>query len=121
MVDKKQSYEEWLNEAEWPSAEESACSQAERKAAEGKWFQTVTMQEDGSLFIVNIQYFNGGGVGEGSSESKPGDLDYDELLGAHGKLELGKAHTLVRRMIDGKWCVLPESDEVKPIHKSRSA
>lgn len=121
MIDKKQTFDEWLNEAEWPTDEESARYKAERDAMGGKWLQTVTMQDDGSLLIVSIQYFEGGGVGEGSSESKPGDANYDELLREHGQLEPGKAHTLVRKMIDGKWIVLPESNEIRPIQKSKSA
>lgn len=110
MVDKKKTFEEWLDEAEWPTAEESAKNRANREAAEGKCFQTVTMSEDQSIFVVTIQYFEGGGAGEGSSILKPGDPNYDQVIREHGPLEIGKAHTVVRKIVDGKWVVLPESD-----------
>lgn len=114
MVDQKKSFEEWLAEAEWPTAEESAQIKAKMEATEGKCFETVTMQDDRSLFLVTVQYFVGGGSGEGSTESRPGDPDYEELLHEHGSLVPGQSHTLVRTKIDDKWVVLPESDEIVP-------
>lgn len=36
----------------------------------------------------------------------------DELLHRHGALTPGKSHTLIRKMIDGSWITLPESDPV---------
>jgi len=120
MVDQKKTFEEWLAEAEWPTPEESAQIKANLEATEGKRFETVTMQEDRSLFLVTIQYFVGGGTGEGSSESRPGDPNYEELLHAHGRLVPGQSHTLIRKMIDGKWTILPESDEVIPYRKNET-
>jgi hypothetical protein len=70
------------------------------------------MKEDGCLMIISTQYLTDGGVADGSSESHPGDSDYDELLRQHGLLTPGKAHILVRKIVDGNWLLLPESDEV---------
>jgi hypothetical protein len=103
---------DWAAKQPPSSAEERAKNEAARQAMEGKWLETVTMKEDGTLLIVSTQYPTGGGVAEGSSESRPGDSDYDELLRQHGSLTTGRAHTLVRKMVDGNWVLLPESDEV---------
>lgn len=110
MVDKKKSFEEWLDEAEWPDAEESARMKTERESNEGKCFRTVTLNEDESLFVLTVQYFQGGGSGEGSSIVRPADPNYEELLQEHGHLEVGKAHTIVRKLVDGNWVILPQSD-----------
>lgn len=103
---------DWSAKQPKSSPEEKARNEAARKAIEGKWFETVTMKEDGYLMIISTQYLTGGGVADGSSESRPGDSDYDELLRQHGLLKPGKAHTLVRKIVDGNWILLPESDEV---------
>lgn len=110
MVETKKSFDEWLNEEDqWPTPEEVARSAAQRKAMEGKWLETVTMKEDRTLMIVSAQYYVGGGLAEGCTQSAPGDSDYDELLLHHGPLTPGQSHTLVRKMVDGKWVIL--SDE----------
>ncbi len=114
MVDNKKTFDEWLAEAEWPTPEETAQFEAERKALEGKCFECVTMDESGKLLIITNQYFVGGGSGQNGTESAPGDPDYEELLRNHGRLVPGKAHVLVRMKVDGKWVILPESDEVVP-------
>ncbi len=114
MVDNKKTFDEWLAEAEWPTPEETAQFEAERKAIEGKWFETVTMEENGTLLIITSHYFIGGGSSQNGTESAPGDPDYEELLHNHGRLVPGKAHTLVRKKVDDKWVVLPESDEIVP-------
>ncbi|MBX3076077.1 hypothetical protein KF707_22415 [Candidatus Obscuribacterales bacterium] len=103
---------DWAAKQPDSSDEEKAANEAARKAMEGKWLETVTMKEDGSLMIVSTQYLSGGGIADGSSESRPGDSDYDEFLRHHGSLTPGKAHTLVRRIVDGNWILLPESDAV---------
>ena len=103
---------DWAAKQPDSSDEEKAANEAARKAMEGKWLETVTMNEDGRLMIVSTQYHISGGVADGSSESRPGDSDYDELLRQHGLLTPGKAHTLVRKKVDGNWILLPESDEV---------
>lgn len=103
---------DWAAKQPKSSPEEKASNGAARKAIEGKWFETVTMKEDGCLMIISTQYLTGGGVADGSSESRPGDSDYDELLRQHGLLTPGKAHILVRKIVDGNWLLLPESDEV---------
>lgn len=117
MTQEKQGLDKFLDwAANQPAStpEERAEAEAARKSMAGKWIETVTMDENGALFIVTNQYFTEGGSGQGSSESAPGDPDYEELLQEHGRLVPGKAHTLVRMMADGKWVVLPESDEVIP-------
>jgi len=76
-----------------------------RKATEGQWLEMVTMKDDMSLSIVTAQYFVGGGVGNGSSNSAPGDSDYEELLAQHGPLKPGDSHTLIRKKVDGEWVV----------------
>lgn len=117
MTQEKKGPDRFLDWAEQQTAatpEERAVAEAARKSMEGKSFETVTMDENGNLLIVTNQYFIGGGSGQGSSESSLGDPDYEELLHAHGQLVSGKAHTLVRMMIDGKLVVLPESDKVIP-------
>lgn len=103
---------DWAANQPPSSPEEKATNEAARKAMEGKWLETVTMNEDGSLMIVSKQYLPGGGIADGASESRPGDSDYDEILRQHGLLKPGKAHTLVRKMVDGNWILLRESDEV---------
>lgn len=106
MVDRKKTFDEWLNEeGQWPTPEEAARSEAQRKAMEGKWLETVSMREDGSLMIVSTQYLTGGGIAEGCTESAPGDPDYQQLLRDHGALKPGQSHTLVRKLIDGNWIV----------------
>jgi hypothetical protein len=112
VVEPKKSLQDWLKEQEWPTPEEKAQFDAARKAMEGKWLETVTMRDDGSLMIVSKQYLPGGGIADGCTESAPGDSDYDDLLRQHGLLTRGKAHTLVRKIVDGNWVILPESDEV---------
>lgn len=103
---------DWADKQPALSPEEKAKNEAARKVMEGKWLETVTMNEDGSVMIVSKQYLTGGGIADGASESSPGDSDYNELLRQHGLLIPGKAHTLVRKMVDGNWILLPESDEV---------
>ncbi len=103
---------DWAAKQPDSSDEEKAANEAARKAMEGKWLETVTMKEDGSLMIVSTQYLIGGGIADGSSESRPGDSDYDKFLRHHGSLTPGKTHTLVRRIVDGNWILLPESDAV---------
>jgi hypothetical protein len=105
---------DWAAKQPASTPEEKATAEAARKSVEGKWFQTVTMNDDKSLMLVSIQYFEDGGSGHGSSELRPGDPNYDELLREHGCLTPGKAHTLFCKMVDGKWEILPESDEVIP-------
>lgn len=112
MVEQKKSLQDWLSEQEKPTPEEIAEFRAERKALEGKWLETVTMRDDRSLMIVTTRYLEDGGIGEGCTESAPGDPDYDELLHQHGALTPGTSHTLIRKMINGNWITLPESDPV---------
>lgn len=112
MVEQKKSLQDWLSEQEKPTPEETAEFRTERKALEGKWLETVTMRDDRSLMIVTARYLDDGGIAEGCTESAPGDPDYDELLHQHGALTLGTSHTLIRKMINGNWITLPESDPV---------
>jgi len=94
--------------------EEQEAFAAERRTMEGKWLETVTMNEDRSLMIVTTQYFVGGGKGHGCTESAPGDPDYEELLEQHGGLKPGQTHTIVRKMINGEWVVQAnETDAAK--------
>ncbi|MBP9092607.1 hypothetical protein KBI23_16415 [bacterium] len=44
-------------------------------------------------------------MGHGSSNSAPGDSDYEELLAHHGPLKPGDSHTLIRKKVDGAWVV----------------
>lgn len=103
---------DWAAKQPASSDEERAANEAARKEMEGKWLETVTLTDDGILHIVSTQYLTGGGIAEGSSESRPGDSDYHELMYQHGMLTKGKAHTLVRKMVDENWVILPESDDV---------
>jgi hypothetical protein len=113
MVKPQKSLQEWLNEQGRPTSEEHAQFEAERQAMEGTWLETITMLENGALTVRTWQCLPGGVQAEGNTESAPGDSDYNDFIQRHGPLQAGQSHTLVHKLIDGKWVLVDEEGKAK--------
>jgi hypothetical protein len=121
MTDKK-TFEEWLNEAEWPTPEESAQYKAEREATKGTMTESALMMEDGVIAVQTWCYSQDGSVGDGSLVFTPNDKDYEEAKKQYGLRKPGDHYCIIKKWVDGEWAVEKEvwPDQSKP-GKAKSA
>lgn len=70
----------------------------------------VHMREGRVLWVQTVTHLPGGGIAEGESNVDPGNEIYDELMREHGPLEPGEHHVIKRKLIDGEWVRLPDSE-----------
>lgn len=105
MVEQKKSLEDWLKEQEWPTPEEAAQFQAERKAAEGTMWEWAQMQATGEIAVRVTDNGPGGRHGIGGFVVKPEDEDYDKAKQEYGLEKPGDTRHILRRWIDNEWVV----------------
>lgn len=109
---KKKSLDDWLNEDQWPTPEESARYAAERKAREGTMWEWAQMQPNGDIAVRVTDYSEGGGHGIGGFVVKPTDEDYEKAKQEYGLDQPGDTRHIVKKWINGAW-VLEKNEKTK--------
>lgn len=105
MVDSKKSFEEWLNEAEWPTPEESARNKAEREAFYGTMWEWAQMQPNGDIAVRISDYGLDGTHGFTTLTISVNDETYDEAKRQYGLDQPGDTFSVTKKLVDGNWVV----------------
>jgi hypothetical protein len=117
----KKTFEQWLNEQERPTPEESALDKAQREAAKGTMTESALMMEDGVIAVQTWCYTHDGGIGDGSLVFAPNDEDYDEAKKQYRLNKPGDHYCIIKKWVDGAWVVEKEVWPDQESGKAKSA
>lgn len=103
MVEPKKSLQDWLKEQEWPTPEEAAQFEAERKAKEGTMWEWAQMQPNGEIAVRVTDYGPDGRHGSGGFVVELLDEDYEKAKQEYGLEKPGETRLIKKRWINDQW------------------
>lgn len=102
----KKSLEDWLKEQEWPTPEEAAHFEAERKAEEGTMLEWAQMQPSGEIGVRVTDNGPGGRHGFGGFVVNPEDDDYQTAKQEYDLEKPGDTRLIKKRWLNDQWVVV---------------
>jgi hypothetical protein len=90
-------------EDEQLTPEEIARMKAEPEEKESTAFETAYMGKNGEITLKISRYLEDGSHILDMDKIKPGEKGYRAMVRRHKNLQPGDAHTIVQKLIEGKW------------------
>lgn len=106
MVEPKKSLEDWIQEQEWPTPEQAALFDAERKAEYGTMLEWAQMQLTGEICVRVTDNGPGGRHGVGGFVVKPEDHEYQTAKQEYGLEKPGDTRLIKKRWLNDQWVVV---------------
>jgi hypothetical protein len=105
----KKTFEEWLNDAEWPTPEELAKHEAALEAELGTMWEWAQMQDDLSIGVHTSMYDLDGSHGTGGFTVAQTDKDYEQAKKQYGLAKPGDTFHTKKKLINGQWVQIDEN------------